>query len=309
VALVRHTISLRDLRRTLMPVVTGGVLYLVAHTVYFGTPLPNTYYAKRAHDMTHVRLGLAYVALLPRVYPWLFAGFLALAVPRLRLAAAGVVLGLLGLSIHVVTLGGDHFVDHRPFLIVLPMLLALGGAAAASAWKARSPAIRLAVAALATATLAAATTRRVEPGAFGWVRVATQLGHALARTYPPGTRTGMFAIGAAGWASHLPVVDALGLADAHVARADAYSKQHACALDIGHERGDPEYVLARSDVVVLFGAFAPVKFESLDEVREGFYSQKQFVVAARDALARGQFRLRDLEFAPGSHWLLLEKVR
>src|SRR5262249_43459802 len=148
---------------------------------------------------------------------------------------------------------------------------------------------------------------RVRAGAFAWVRHAAQLGHALARTYSGSTRVGLFAIGATGYTSRLPVVDALGLADRHIARCDL-SHEHSCALDIAHERGHAEYVLAHADVIVRWGAYAPVPFEDLDEVREGFYSHKKFLAAARRAVADGRFRLRNIEFEPGAYWVVLERA-
>jgi hypothetical protein len=147
---------------------------------------------------------------------------------------------------------------------------------------------------------------RVRPGAYEWVRLAARLGDVLGRSYPPDTRLGLFAIGATGYASGLPVVDALGIADAHVAGCDL-SKEHVCALDIGHERGDPDYVLRHADVVVFFAAYSPVPFESLEEVREGFYSHKKFLAAAKRAIEARRFVLRNIEFMPGAYWAVLER--
>ena len=136
---------------------------------------------------------------------------------------------------------------------------------------------------------------RVDADPFQWVQLAARLGIVLGETYPPDTRVGLFALGATGYTSRLPIVDALGIADKYVARQDL-SGEHVCHLDIGHERGDPDYVLRNADVIVLFAAYAPVEFETLEEVRDGFYSHKKFVRAAKDAVLRGQFVLRNIEF-------------
>lgn len=308
VALAKRTISPGALARSLLPAIVGGAAYLMAHTLYFGDPLPNTYYAKRASDWAHVRIGLAWLRALPVTYPALLFALAALAAPSLRGMTFGWALGFVLFTVHVISLGGDHFVFHRPFIPVRAMALALAGAAAVQIWTTRSLPIRVATTALAVAAFLVTTRRQVPAGAFAWVRNSAELGYALARTYPPDTRVGMFAIGAAGYTSGLPVVDALGLADRAVARHDL-SHEHVCALDIGHERGDPAYVLEHADVVVFFGAYSPIRFESLEEVREGFYSQKKFLAAAEAAVQKRRFRLRDLEFAPGAHWALLEKVR
>lgn len=307
-ALWRRSASRRVVLRTLLPVVAGGAVYLLAHGLYFGDPFPNTWRAKRAGDWAHTRIGLAYLAGLPRSHPWIFAGFAALLVPRLRRLALGVLSGLLLYSLHVTSLGGDHFVFQRPFIIVLPLLLAVGSAAGSILLRSSRAPARAATVVCIVAALLGAAVQRVPPLPFEWVRNAAQMGHALARTYPPGTRVGLFAIGATGYTAGLPVVDALGLADRHVAGRDL-SHEHVCHLDIGHERGDPEYVLQQADVIVPFGAFAPARFESLSEVREGFYSQKKFLAAAERAVADGRFRIQNVEFAPGAYWLVLEKMR
>jgi hypothetical protein len=298
----------RSLLRTLAPALIGAVLYLLAHTLYFGTPWPNTWIAKRQADLVHLRIGLAYLAGLPVQYPWFFLGFAALAVRPLRAVAIAVGLGVALYALHVASLGGDHFVFYRPFVILLPMMLAMAGAAALHFVRDRRIALRALAVGVAAATLAGAAMQRMPAGAFAWVRNAAQLGHALARTYPPDTRVGLFAIGAAGYTSGLPIVDALGLADRHIARRDL-SHEHACELDIGHERGDPAYLMARADVIVPFAAFAPKPFESLDEVRDGFHSHKRFLELARRETAAGNLRLRNIEYAPGAYWLVLERTR
>ena len=294
--------------RTLAPALAGAAIYLVAHTLYFGTPWPNTWVAKRQADLVHLRIGVAYLAGLPRQYPWFLLGFTALAVRALRPIAVAIALGVALYALHVASLGGDHFVFYRPFVILLPIMLALAGAAAM--YFVRDPRIwvRAVTVGVALVTILGAAWQRVPSGAFAWVRNAAQLGHALARTYPPETRVGLFAIGAAGYTSRLPVVDALGLADRHIARRDL-SREHSCELDIGHERGDPEYLVAQADVVVPFAAFAPKPFESLDEVRDGFHSHKRFLELARRETAAGHLRLRNIEYAPGAYWLVLERTR
>jgi len=307
VALRQRAIPLRPLLRSLAPAIAGGVVYLAAHAAYFGDPLPNTYYAKRQMDSVHFQLGLTYLAALPRTYPWLLLAFGAALWPRLRTVTAAWAVGLALYAFHVASLGGDHFEFHRPFIVVLPMAMALVGAAVALALQDSRGAIRLAAAAVVVATIGGAAAMRVRSGAFLWVRHAAQLGYALARTYPPTTRVGMFAIGASGYTSQLPVVDALGLADQHIARCDL-SREHSCALDIGHERGDPAYVIEHSDVIVPWGAYAPARFESVDEIREGFYSHKKFLAAANEAVAAGRLRIRNLEFAPGAYWAVFERT-
>lgn len=306
-ALRRRTIAPRPLLGVLLPTIAGGGLYLIAHTLYYGDPLPNTFYAKSATDWAHARIGLSWLAGAVRTYPWLLLAALACILPWRRDVLAPIGIGMAAYAIFLVALGGDHFVFHRPMLHLMPLALAALGGAAGCLWKVGGRYARFAGAAVLAALLGFAASRPVPPGAFLWVRHAAQLGYTLARTYPPETRLGLFAIGATGYTSHRPVVDALGLADARIARSSR-GDAPLVAADIGHEHGDPDDLLARADVIVLFAAYAPVQFESLEEVRAGFHSHERFLARARDAVSRGTFRLRNIEFAPGAYWAVLERT-
>jgi hypothetical protein len=286
----------------------GGVVYVLLHTLYFGDPLPNTYYAKRASDWAHLKIGLDYVRRFPLAYPWVAALVVAVVLRPLRSVALAFIAGLAAFSFQVARVGGDHFEFYRAFLYVLPIAAALVGAAAARLVAARTVWKTAFVGVVAAALVLTTAKPHVRADAFAWVQLAARLGAALKAQYPADTRLGLFALGATSYTAGLPVVDALGIADRHVARCDL-SKEHVCVLDIGHERGDPDYVLQRADVVVLFGAYAPVRFESLDEVREGFYSHKKFLAAAKSAIQQGTFRLHNVEFMPGAFWAVLERTR
>ncbi len=306
-ALLRRMQTPRALLRVLLPALVGGGLYLLAHTLYFGDPLPNTFHAKSAADWAHVRIGLGWLAQAPLTYPWLPFAAAACCIPWQRAALAPIGLGMTAYAAFLVMLGGDHFVFHRPMLHFMPLALAALGGTVGCLWNEGRPAARIASVVVLAALLVFTASRRVAPGAFQWVRHASQLGHALGRNYPPATRLGLFAIGATGYTSRLPVVDALGLADERLARAPRRDDTPLLPSDIGHERGDPETLLAHSDVIVLFGAYAPIRFESLDEVRPGFHQHERFLQQARAAMARGTFQLRNIEFAPGAFWAVLER--
>jgi hypothetical protein len=305
-SLARRTITGVRLARVVWPLLAGGIAYAIAHTAYFGDPFPNTFHAKRAADWAHARLGLAWLGAAPRAYPWLLVAFLACFLPWRRMVLAPIGLGIAAYAVFLVMLGGDHFVFHRPMLHFMPMAIAAIGTVSARLADLDRRDLRALVAFLLAGLLVHSASRRLPPGAFAWVRQAAQLGHALARTYPPQTRLGLFAIGATGYTSRMPVVDALGLADARLART-RHPDVELVAADIGHEHGDPEDLLRRSDVIVLFGAYAPVPFESLDEVRIGFHSHERFLRQARAAMRQGTLRLRNIEFAPGAYWAVLER--
>ena len=306
VAAARRTAPLAAILRTLVPAAAGGAVYLVAHALYFGSPFPNTWVAKRAFDGAHAKIGLQYVWGFVRADPWVALLVVPIWVRRLRWPAVSLGAGLGLYTMQIVSLGGDHFEFHRVFLHVVPIMFVLVGAAAAQVVVSPRAWLKVLVAPVALGLLVHAAQPRVRPEAFAWVKLAARLGDVLGRTYPKHTQLGLFAIGATGYASGLPVVDALGIADRHVARCDL-SKEHVCALDIGHERGDPRYVLERADLIVFFAAYSPVPYESLDEVREGFYSHKKFLAAAKQAVAAGTFALRNIEFLPGAYWAVLER--
>jgi len=307
-ALLRRTSTIAALLRVLLPALIGGALYLLAHAFYFGDPLPNTFHAKSAADWAHVRIGFEWLVRAPLTYPWLVLAAASCFAPWRRPVLAPIGIGIVAYAVFLVSLGGDHFVFHRPMLHLLPLALAALGGTLGCLWNEARVATRIATAVTLAALLGFAASRRVAPGAFQWVRHAAQLGYALAHSYPAETRFGLFAIGATGYTSGGRVVDALGLADVRIARAPRSDDAPLTPADIGHERGDPDALLARADVIVLFGAYAPIPFESLDEVRPGFRQHERLLNAARTAVAGGAFRLRNVEFAPGAYWAVLERA-
>src|SRR6185369_6386672 len=73
-------------------------------------------------------------------------------------------------------------------------------------------------------------------------------------------------IGIIGWQTGLPILDILGIVDAHVARAAIVARAHD-ALIPGHQRGDPRYVLSRKPDVIMIPQFLDPTQPQLPAVR------------------------------------------
>lgn len=74
------------------------------------------------------------------------------------------------------------------------------------------------------------------------------VGHWLAQAFGDSTRVATNAAGGLPYASGLPVIDMLGLTDAHIARTRQRERQWP-----GHERGDGAYVLSRCPEILILG--------------------------------------------------------
>ena len=220
---------------------------------YFGSFLPNTYYAKVGEPgLALAARGARYLggfalAALPLLVP----SAMALARPRSReidtarlLAAATILLALLG----IVATGGDYFPLYRFGVPLLPGLVIL-------AWlglgrlKARARGGLLAAAVLSAFLFGGGVPdfRAEAHHVVAW----REMGRALAERFPRATVAAYF-IGAIGYYSDLPVIDMLGLTD----RTIAHRRQVLGRGDPGHEKFDNLYVLdRRPEVIVLDGAF------------------------------------------------------
>jgi hypothetical protein len=102
----------------------------------------------------------------------------------------------------------------------------------------------------------------------------------------------------------MPVVDALGIAD-----------RHGAVLPV---EGECAPTSVTSVVIRRTSCSAPMSSSSFAAygrcasyltIREGFYSHKKFLAAAKSAIQQGTFRLHNVEFAPGAYWAVLERSR
>jgi hypothetical protein len=236
-----------------------AVTLLLARHAYFGQWVPNTYMAKmQGIDLAYRMRGVRYVA-----------KFLVLHVPLL--AAVGLVpaeergsvwrvlVVAAGLLAAVAWTGGDHFYYQRlavPTLVLLCLPLAVTISRASGARRVAGLGLMAAQAPIGlflTNDLGSLlheeqTTRTFE-----------EVGRGL-RAEPEGT-VATIGIGAIAWFSERRILDMVGLADPHIARAPRFAGGKS-----GHDRGDANYVMERAPEFVLLFAW-PTK-EPVDDAEE-----------------------------------------
>ncbi len=248
---------------------SGGVLagLFLFRILYFGDPLPNTYYAKAGASWAQVKRGLVYLAQYSMDHESIGlmivpVGYFLLRGPRVfRLLCAGVAV-LWCASIWV---GGDGLPMYRFALAPLPILLVLQAVLLERIY--RHSASRLfqshrPVKALLFLIVVVWGTVHVTPPAMGshfinyeyqkeveiprwksvgmWLRENATEGDSLA-TVP---------IGAVSYYSGLVVYDMLGLTDRHIGHLDMPGMGLGWA---GHEKHDGQYILGRRPTYLLLG--------------------------------------------------------
>jgi arabinofuranosyltransferase len=255
------------------------VPYWTWRWIYYGYPLPNTYYAKAGAPLwgpgwryveSFAWDTQAWVAAVLLVVPWWGAR-------RARTLKSLVVAIVAAWTLYVASLGGDFMALHRFLVPVLPLLALAAQEGLASLWRwavagwprlsgrpATARGNALAVAAVLGLLGAAAVHDRgvaaqaLEVGSrdgvdsIGWLKQfvvqTTAIGRYLASTYPPGTRIATTAAGALPYYSEMPTVDLLGLSDLYVAHQVPATSDRP-----GHRRGAPEaYVLQRRPRLIIW---------------------------------------------------------
>ncbi len=304
-------------RQLLWPFVA---LALVAAARYalFEDVVPNTARAKAGGTAAHFRLGAAYLLDAAVEFPVLWLAPLALLSGVLskrrasaptdagedRQARANTVARLLLPGTALVALsclrtGGDTF-DYSRFLfpfVPVSTALALGAIAALprGAWLAAATALILA---------GRATTAHTIPAQHGFDNVLRygELGAYLGRTLPGATiATG--AIGAVAYTSGNPILDLLGLVDRHIARTGTtVPPERLTKAEIGHERHDADYVLARRPEVIATIMWQRTPFRRGAALDVRLHAEWELVARLRSA--PGTYVPFTPEVAPGVHWLL-----
>jgi hypothetical protein len=236
----------------------GHVLFSLA---YYGSPLPNTFYAKVTGDLPSlVPLGLRYL--------W---GFLASGGAVLVIASLAALRGhllrqwvvralILQVLLHAafaVWAGGDYFPFHRFLVPLVPGLVVLGGCGLASSLRAlgsrRDLALALVVilASALQALLAYGSPSRQATEYLVRVRREREaIAGWLAAELPPETVLAINAAGLVPYRTGFRTIDMLGLNDFHIARAPTGAKAGGYTK-IGHFKHDGGYVCRRAPDAVL----------------------------------------------------------
>ncbi|MBA2443097.1 MAG: hypothetical protein H0V53_11935 [Rubrobacter sp.] len=261
--------------------------------VYYGSPVPNTAFAKAGGFEVVERWGLPYVveAAQGNWFPVAWAlvlvgalsdrGFLVCALPVLALVPAW--------SAYVVYVGGDYMPSFRLFVPVLPVLCALAVPAGARALGAvlgnsrgRLRLVRAVVVAVPVVALCGLfltqVPDRIEAEERERVESEEQTDYrrAVAQLFEdrdPDALVAANAVGALGYYSEVRIVDMLGLNDAHIARhGDAEPR-----FIPGHQAGDGDYVLFREpDYIIAWSVDPEYRFVSDRELGESGWFREEY---------------------------------
>ena len=128
--LISLTLDRPAIRFTLGSALGAAILllpYLIFKVLYYGSLLPNTFYAKTSFGLDQLRYGIEYTGLFFAHYGFYGAGIVIplLFWRRLNDAARSLVLFVVLYSLYIVIVGGDVLKVHRFFLPVLAPLAVL----------------------------------------------------------------------------------------------------------------------------------------------------------------------------------------
>ncbi len=221
--------------------------HILFRLIYYGYPLPNTYYLKLVAWDDRLLAGFEY-----------FLNFLGLYFPMIGLAMMGAVLAKdrrhwlllfagLPLVLYAIYTGGDDFGGSRFFAPWLPVLLLLAFSAPAYFdWQDRPLRVVLLLGVL-TAYLTFAGGYDFFQGP-GQEAVLAEGGLALGEMTSTDASIGVFWAGTLPYFAHRPAVDMLGKNDAFIARQPA----NEGSLKPGHNKFDYDYSLAqqRPDLLI-----------------------------------------------------------
>jgi len=242
-------------------------LHLAWRRAFYGSFLPNTYWAKVGVPSTSLlEAGIRYTIHFALAYQLPLWGTVVLAAllldgtegrrARVRLLGFGLAVAATWLAA-TASVGGDHFGMFRLFVPLLPLLALTAGVAVEAILPARPIAGWkrgvLTAAALATVLLLNGAIYVYHGGSRGREEVAlarawAEVGRWLRRNVPPETTVASVMVGAIPYESGLRTLDLVGLTEAHIA-------QHGLVRPtdpVGHQKRDTEYVLTRRPDLIVF---------------------------------------------------------
>lgn len=229
--------------------------HLTFKLVYYGSLLPNTFYAKVGFDLRQLPRGLTYLGAALTSYGILIpASVLLLFERRRRGWRRFLLLALASYGAYVVYAGGDPLPGFRLALPLLPLgwlavttLLQRGGAS-------RRGARTVVIGALLLNSAAQGIPGLPKGGAFehfrndGVADCGLRIGRWFQQHVPAGATLATNTAGSIPYAArHLRAIDMLGLTNATIAHA-VHQVGHGY---VGHERYDADYVLDRNPDYVL----------------------------------------------------------
>jgi arabinofuranosyltransferase len=233
--------------------------YLIWKWSYFGSLLPNTFFAKTGPLRVMIGNGSRYLARFVASYGYLLP--LGLLLARRRVREWSLMIPALFVLAHwlaVMLLGGDWMPHYRLLLPTLPIVVIIlveGLFAARSVEPAgERPRDRSDPVPIVTVMLIVLV---IFPGGLGHDRFETErltvrafahLGQRLREILPPTTSLGLGSTGAIGYYTDMRIVDILGLTDEHIAR-----RGQIVATQPGHMKTDGAHVMSLQPDLLLLG--------------------------------------------------------
>lgn len=267
-----------------------GMLFIpfyIAYYLYFGSVLPNTYYAKTGGGIYQILGGLDYLYISAKrmfgkavfiIFLVIFLGFSFSAIKK-----HWYILGI-AFTIIILTIakGGDHFQLGRfilptvpLFLIIFPETLKKSSLRFSKYLDANSYyiVIILGISILLslnyfyqkqfsrikgkqyfTASDYSDKTPYFDYRIPDWDDMSIEIGKQLKMTCKPTETIALVPIGAIGYYSELQIIDMVGLVDKHIAKTD-YNEKLLRDWKSGHERGNGYYVLSRKPDYILLNDY------------------------------------------------------
>ena len=259
-----------DWKRSLIPLVLVGVflvLLTIGRLLYFGDPLPNTFYAK-VGGWAGTR-GLTYCWLHLKHHPVLWLGLLASLRLYKQTSARLILWILIPYLFYIISIGGDFKPTSRFLLPAGGLLVALTIQAVQDYSVRWTRPIMISIICLG---LFGRVTLLPKTNAWAEIRrnnlVARKVvGDWLARYTPPNTVLAMHSIGVVPFYAQRHTIDMWGLTDRTIAKTPTSSFGTGMA---GHEKTNPTYVFSKNPDLYLpeDGFFQPTK--KMQVVESGF---------------------------------------
>ena len=252
----------------------GGTGYASWKLWYYGDLLPNTFHAKVNAPGSVLMLGLRYFWRFLWNCPWLLllplgGLWLRLSSPQSKEQASEpkspqwttlLLMDCLLFCAYILYVGGDAMPYSRFFVPLVPPLALLTVKICALLTTAPSENSELRrrllmrlilVAGLCTFAFSfRSKLLRHAINADRITRLGVIVGQYLKKTSSPNTLIAINAAGAIPYFSGLPTIDMLGLNDAHIAKSPV---PKGTPVEIGHTRGNGNYVLTRAPKIILMG--------------------------------------------------------
>lgn len=266
------------LLHSLLPYLAVMVPFEMWRTLYYGYPLPNTFYAKTGASLALIQRGWEHFFFF-RADHWLLMALSAIGIVLFAATwrKSGVLTALAAYTLlqtlYVLWVGDDHFPGWRFYVpIIAPMvLLSQETARRALLFLPAMGRLRWAAGGLVALTVIvyASDTIWLEESQ-GVIAEYTRLHAAYVERWgsaglwlksntPPQTLTAAKGAGAIAYYSRRPTIDMFGLTDLHIGHLDIADMGERNA---GHDKTDPAYVLARQPTYILAewaGYFDPIK--------------------------------------------------